>query len=49
MDEWIIYKKDEKRDYGERGLNSGEIYKRDGVMIEQVEKEGMIRVKEKKK
>jgi acyl-CoA thioesterase II len=44
VDEWFLYVQDSPNAVGGRGLSSGRIYTRDGVLAATVAQEGMVRV-----
>jgi len=44
VDEWMLYVQDAPNAVGGRGLSTGRIYSRDGLLIASVAQEGMVRV-----
>jgi acyl-CoA thioesterase-2 len=44
VDEWMLYVQESPNAIGGRGLASGRIYSRDGVLLASVAQEGMVRV-----
>jgi len=44
VDEWMLYVQESPNAIGGRGLASGRIYGRDGVLLASVAQEGMVRV-----
>ena len=46
VDEWLLYVQEAPNAIGGRGLSTGRIYSRDGLLIASVAQEGMVRVPE---
>jgi acyl-CoA thioesterase-2 len=46
VDEWMLYVQDSPNAIGGRGLSTGRIYSREGLLIASVAQEGMVRIPE---
>jgi acyl-CoA thioesterase-2 len=44
VDEWLLYVQDSPSAQGGRGLSTGSIFSRDGLLLATVAQEGMLRV-----
>lgn len=47
-DEWMLYAQDSPSAYGARGFCRGNVYRRDGVLVESVAQEGLMRIRNTK-
>jgi acyl-CoA thioesterase-2 len=46
VDEWLLYVQESPTASGGRGLSTGRIFSRDGVLVASIAQEGMVRVPE---